>query len=549
MRLRLVPLWAAFVILAVGSSPAVAEGPNHPSLGTISTAPPIAERLKDACGVAVDSNGYVYVANYYNDAIYIFDAKHQYLTQFKNKDPLDVPSPEPLDGPCNLAVDSAGDIYVNNWHRDVVKLVPSNFPPERTTTFTPGPVFDANHSTGVAVDPDTGKVYVDDRTYIAEYEPSGAPVLDKGSPVQIGLGSLGEGYGVAVSYFHETEGQVYVADAAGNSIKVYEPLGDPHIPIKVIDGGGAPQLGFNYLLDSDLAVDPADGHLYVVDNLQPHFEKPEAVVDEFSVLGHFRGQVSNSAINGSSGIIDAEPSAVAVAGGDIFVTSGNYEDAEVQVFGPAAAVATKILTVTKAGSGAGVVTSIPAGLGCGTACDGEFDQDSTIVLKASPLPDNRFIGWTGCDSEPIVVECAVTMSTDRSVSAEFEPIPPSMTAESEPALEPPAVDAALGPARSGKLYLRGLVVDGPTATITVANPVPGALTVTGRGLRPAHALTLGAGQASLYLRLNGVGLRALRSSKRHKLSLAVELSLAPLDGSPTVHASTVVTFRGNGRHR
>ena len=72
---------------------------------------------------------------------------------------------DPLDGPCGLALDSAGNLYVNNYHRNVRKFSPS---------FVPGPIIDAaQHPTGVAVDPATGDLYVNDRTYIASYQ---APV-------------------------------------------------------------------------------------------------------------------------------------------------------------------------------------------------------------------------------------------------------------------------------------------------------------------------------------------------------------------------------------
>jgi hypothetical protein len=266
-------------------------------------------------------------------------------------------------------------------------------------------------------------------------------VLDGGGePVRIGFGSLGEGYGVAVSGFlgapgfPATAGLVYVADAADETVKVYDPGGDPAVPVQVIDGAGTPLLRFNHLSDSDLAVDPADGHVYVVDNLTPGFDEPEAVVHEFSSLGHYRGPVPPQVAGGRpSGVTDAAPSALAISGGRLYLTSGNYfndndepryNESRVLVFGSVAKLETRILEATKTGTGEGTVfSSSPAGLGCGTACEGEFTLETKVVLNAVPAPRSKFIGWTGCDRVLVgqSPQCEVTMTAARKVSAEFEP--------------------------------------------------------------------------------------------------------------------------------
>lgn len=256
-----------------GAAQAAEAPPSHPFLfslrgvikepGQVPLPPPEGE-FEDACGVAVDSEGDIYIADYYHRLIDVYNSSHEYLTQFVDPDP---------DGPCNLAVDPEGDIYVNNWHRDVVRFAPSEFPPTGSTKYGSETVVDfpqtaGARSTGVAIDPATGNVYVDDRTYVAEYEPSGALIR------KIGEGTLGQGYGVAVSDFHETEGDIYVADATSNTVKVYDPATSLTNPVEVIEGQGTPQRGFHSLTDSDLAVDQTDGHLYVADNLEPGFESP-----------------------------------------------------------------------------------------------------------------------------------------------------------------------------------------------------------------------------------------------------------------------------------
>jgi DNA-binding beta-propeller fold protein YncE len=426
---------AAMTVLAPSAGALV-----RPLEGEISVrppAPPGTPPLKDACGVAVDPSGRTFVSSYYGHAIYVFNAKREYEGNFPIPQPLLPPAAKVPGGPCDLALDAAGNLYVNRWHYDVIRLARLDPGP---TGFGPGVVIDANEPTSVTFDPAGKHVFVDDRTYVAEYDSTGAPVLEGGEPVRIGLGSLGDGYGMAVSGFvgdadyTSTAGLLYVADAADNTVKVFDPA-HPANPPQVIDGGGTPQLGFSHLADSDVAVDPVDGHVFVVDNLSPGTELPEAVVDEFSPLGHYRGPVPPSAESGGgSGLIDGEPTAVAISEHHVFVTSGNYfsdedglthRDSQVLVFGATPKVETRLLEASKTGAGAGTVfSSSPGGLGCGTACVGEFTLGTTVVLNAVPGPHSRLAGWTGC-AEVLAgqpPQCEVRMGEDHEVGAEFEPV-------------------------------------------------------------------------------------------------------------------------------
>jgi hypothetical protein len=311
MRIRgfcLATLCALLLALAAGASPAQAsralltEAALKPNPAI--PAPPPEGEIEDACGAAVTPGGGLYVSDYYHHAVDLFSSFGGYEGGFTTAGP-----PE---GPCGLALDSSGALYANIWHQGVVRLRPSFLS------------FDAGESTGVAVD-STEDVYVDDRTYVAVYEPSGAPVLAEGEPpggqgLQIGLGSLGDAYGLAV--FAD---KVYVPDVQSETVKVYELATHPDTPVATV----APPGGFNSLVDAATAVDPTNGHLLVVDNLQPGFEHPKAAVDEFDSSGAFLGRLSGSPIDG-------EPSGIAVdpAGGDLFVTDGNDEEANVFAYGP-----------------------------------------------------------------------------------------------------------------------------------------------------------------------------------------------------------------------
>lgn len=434
--------------IATATTVAAAEPPNHPRLFTVASGPAVegpaakAEPLKDACGLAIDESDRLFVANYYQHAVYIFvptTGGYKFAASVPVPEAQVPPGGKQFNGPCDLAIDSTGNLYVNNWHANVVKFAP-NLP--GSLTFGPPVLVDSNHSTGVAVDPADDHVFVDDRSaeegsFVSEYEadPGAGAVPQR----RIGLDAIGDGYGVAVSAFNagtgflSTAGWVYVADASDNTVKVFDPSFSLTEPRQTIDGAGTERGGFKDLTDADLAVDPRDGHLYVVDNLQPGFESPEAVVYEFSSLSHYRGPLPTDFDTGhGSKIIDGEPSSVALSSsGDLFVTSGNYfndgtnhTDSQVQAFGPAAEIATRIVTATKSGAGGGTVFSNPAGLRCGTACEGEFPSERPVGLVAEPAPHSRFAGWSGCPTTPTAEgRCVVPALVQAEVDAEFEPEP------------------------------------------------------------------------------------------------------------------------------
>ena len=77
-----------------------------------------------------------------------------------------------------------------------------------------------------------------------------------------------------------------------------------------------------------------------------------------------------------------------------------------------------LLTVNKAGTGTGHVSSNPAGIDCGWTCSSYFPQDTTVTLTATPDPGSTFSGWSGgCSgTNP---SCAVTISQAKTVTATF----------------------------------------------------------------------------------------------------------------------------------
>ena len=154
-------------------------------------------------GVAVDSNGDIYVGVFAN-GIHVY-----------------TPSGEPLAtipsglGPCNVAVDSKGAVYVDYFPfsgHGVAKFTPSEFPVTTSTTYTeaaPAPV-DANPGFGVAVDPTSSVLYVDEHTLVAPFEKNGTPLETFPALGAPGAPTASEGLAV-----DSTAGEVYVSDAQG----------------------------------------------------------------------------------------------------------------------------------------------------------------------------------------------------------------------------------------------------------------------------------------------------------------------------------------------
>lgn len=318
---------------SVAASPTATEPlfvftPEPPPLAAI---PPPNGFLNGPCGLAVDATGNFYVADHYHHAVDVYDGAANYTTPpvYGSRGYLGQLSiPSSLNGPCGLALAGGGELYVNEYHRDVQRYGPR-------PGFTPGPVLGGTGTgTGVALDPGTGDVYVDERTYVGVYEPSGAAVTEGGEPVWIGLGTLADGYGAAVSTYPGTAGYVYVADAASDTVKVYDPLTDRSNPVATIAG---PPGGFVSLRDAAIAVDRVTGEVYVVNDLEPEYtESPHGLVDVFDSAGNYEGHLKFEIVTGSPSGLAVDNSAGS-SQGRVYVTSGNTHRGAIYAYPPGAA--------------------------------------------------------------------------------------------------------------------------------------------------------------------------------------------------------------------
>jgi len=78
---------------------------------------------------------------------------------------------------------------------------------------------------------------------------------------------------------------------------------------------------------------------------------------------------------------------------------------------------TYILSVNKAGTGSGMVTSSPAGISCGSDCTEVYTAGTVVTLTAVPDSSSSFGGWSGACSG--TGTCSVTMNGAKNVKATF----------------------------------------------------------------------------------------------------------------------------------
>jgi hypothetical protein len=76
------------------------------------------------------------------------------------------------------------------------------------------------------------------------------------------------------------------------------------------------------------------------------------------------------------------------------------------------------LTVATSGTGGGTVTSVPAGIDCGSTCSVDLTTGAVVTLTAVADGTSTFTGWSGSCSD--VGTCSVTADAAKSVTANFD---------------------------------------------------------------------------------------------------------------------------------
>ncbi len=105
----------------------------------------------------------------------------------------------------------------------------------------------------------------------------------------------------------------------------------------------------------------------------------------------------------------------ACSGAGACVVTMNAAQAVAATFTP-----TFTLDYTKAGNGAGTVTSAPAGLTCTGTCSQAFVSGTMVTLTAQAAAGSAFIGWSGTAGCVGAATCTVDMIAARAVTATFQ---------------------------------------------------------------------------------------------------------------------------------
>jgi hypothetical protein len=269
----------------------------------------------EPCGTAVDRLGNIYVASAgQNESesegaptgtggrIDVFSPSGVFLTEFKDKNK-----------PCDLAVDSAGNVFVMEFEgRATVRFAPAVFPPAKGTKYTLQNVVHALDTTNgsteactqtwsVAVDPSNDHVYVGLGCSIAEYDSAanGSGLIDE--TIGVSSGKLGLKNVDVYGGNHDVYTTASGPGGAGRFLVL--DGADGHTKCE-IDGSETPDGSFGFVTGlAGVAVDQETGDAYVADVQKPG----HSVVDQFDADCHYLGQLEHSFTPFPPNIGGAEP--------------------------------------------------------------------------------------------------------------------------------------------------------------------------------------------------------------------------------------------------
>jgi len=325
-------------------------------------------------GVAVDpKTGDLYVGDGNNNLIDVFTSSGAYLRQFASNGT-----------PLSLAIDSQGNLFAANETETDVYTAATG---ELNTSYGAGSgVLDSGGSLGVTVNPANDDVYVADSEHIAQYDKTGKLIASFGS------GHLGGAFGVGVG---DTAAKVYTANRGAADASIFGPL----VPDQVLK-----------------VTKPAAG---TVTSSPPGIQCGATCEGEFEPGATITLTASGERANFEAWTGCAEePSET-----ECKVTLGPSVTEVKAEFTP---IPQEALTVEDTGLGTGNVTGTSPGseftaIDCGngpTTCAETYNQGATITLTATAPEHNRFVAWTGCQTES-GPECTVTMSAAKQVKADF----------------------------------------------------------------------------------------------------------------------------------
>jgi hypothetical protein len=240
-------------------------GSDGTYLGQLTAAGPNA--FGEACGVAVDPSGTLYVAEY-GGQVHVYDPAGAVPANTDNT--FNFAATEP----CTLAAGAgptAGYVFVATWGGPVVKYDASTGAEEYVVA--------SGSNTTVSVDPATGDVYVASGEVVREYDASGASSATLVST--IATDSTFSVEGVAVD---GNSGKVYVGRGGTPHLEVFGALPQPKHPF-VEDFGSVNEPTFSAV--AGLAVDQSTGDVLVIDTSNKTLSRwhSDGTASNFAALG------------------------------------------------------------------------------------------------------------------------------------------------------------------------------------------------------------------------------------------------------------------------
>ncbi len=367
-----------------------------------------------------------------------------------------------FDGPQGVGIDASGDIYVaDSGNHTIRKVTPAGL----TSTHaglagSPGSTDGAgsgarfNAPSGVAARPN-GTLFVADRgnSTIRRVSTTADVTTLAGMPGVAGstdgLGSTARftaPEGIAV----DTVASIYVADTGSGLIRIVTAAGD----VTTI-GGGAYAYGSadgagsaaRFATPYGIAAD-ATGRIVVADSYNHAIRTGTSSSPTATLTSAFAGNGLGTVKSTPAGLLCGTDCLETFASGqvvtlDAFASPGSaftgwsgggctgVGECVTTLAASATVTATfsssVMLTVSKAGSGSGTVSTAKVAISCGSDCTESFPVGTVVALTATASVGSTFAGWSGggCSGTG---SCVVTMTGVTSVVATFEALPPATLA-------------------------------------------------------------------------------------------------------------------------
>jgi hypothetical protein len=174
------------------------------------------------------------------------------------------------------------------------------------------------------------------------------------------------------------------------------------------------------------------------------------------------------------------------------------------------------LSVTRAGTGSGTVTSSVAGIDCGSSCSAQFDGGTSVTLTATPSPGSTFGGWSGACSGS-GESCTVVMNQAREVTASFAATPTPTP--------PPAATVSVASVKQ-KVSRKGAYLTS-RVTVSGAGKISQRATTGSKRLTTRCRVSKTTTSASTHTLKCNLGSKGRRALKKGALKLTLRTTFTP----------------------